>query len=113
MTKLPNFDHSKEWRVRSDRPPRRKVDYSSRQNGKHQLSRTNSLQNGNKKTKADTETEGTDSESQSNDDEDDDDALEVEETPMSRKKLWPEPSRSKQKCTPELICQICQKLKVT
>ena len=68
MSKLPNFDHSKTWKVRGDRPPRRKVDYGPRRL-KHQLSRQNSQQQENKKKKTDEmETETSSDSSDASDD---------------------------------------------
>ena len=61
-TPLPEFDHTRKWTFRSDRPPRRKITYDRentdplaihKESGKHQLSRHSSLEDKNKKSKHD------------------------------------------------------------
>ena len=81
VTRLPGFDHSKAWRIRNDHPPRRKVDYSDINRGKHTLSRQSRIQQVKKKKRMDddkTETDSSNSSSSSDD-----------ETPAKRKNTKP------------------------
>ena len=86
MSLLPIFDHSKVWKMRGDRPPRRKVDYGNQRSDKHSLSRQSSRQNEKKRTKKSDDQDEMETESNSSSDTDEDDA------PLSGKRISKTPS---------------------